>query len=166
MLRTVAQQLEPLALAKGLHFLKQGDSSRQLLIDQFKKHKRSVLFGTDSFWEGVDIAGDALRLVIIVKLPFKVPSEPLLQAVCEILDKAGKNSFMDYQVPQAVMKFKQGFGRLIRTNTDRGCILCLDKRLLTKSYGKIFLKSLPPCQTLFGKNEEVCKAIKLITQLS
>ena len=145
---------------QGFTFLKQGDAPRQLLIEKFKTQKRCVLFGTDSFWEGVDIAGDALRLVIIVKLPFRVPTDPLMQAVSESMELEGKNPFMEYQVPQAVMKFKQGFGRLIRTKTDRGCILCLDKRLITKQYGKLFLQSLPSCKTIFGNKDEVIKAIQ------
>jgi len=160
MLRHVYQQLAPLAEKKGFHFLKQGDASRQLLIEEFKKKKRAVLFGADSFWEGVDIIGDALRLVILTKLPFRVPTDPLTQALSEIVEKSGKNSFMDYQVPQAIIKFKQGFGRLIRSKTDKGCTLCLDKRLITKSYGKLFLQSLPACKTLFAKNEEVLNHMK------
>lgn len=165
MLHMVHQALHPFALEKGLLFLKQGDGSRQMLVEQFKKEKRCVLFGTDSFWEGIDIAGNALRLVIITKLPFRVPSDPLVQAVSELLDKSGKNAFMDYQVPQAVLKFKQGFGRLIRTKEDKGAILCLDKRLSTKFYGKLFIKSLPECKIVTGTSNEVLEAMKAIVSL-
>jgi ATP-dependent DNA helicase DinG len=160
MLRAVHQSLQGIAVKEGWYLLKQGDASRSLLVEQFKKQKQSVLFGTDSFWEGVDIPGETLRLVIIVKLPFRVPSDPLMQAMSEVLEKSGKNAFMEYQVPQAVLKFKQGFGRLIRSKTDKGTILCLDKRLCTKPYGKLFFNSLPPSQIIFGDREEIHRAME------
>jgi ATP-dependent DNA helicase DinG len=128
---------------------KQGDDHRQGLLNKFKKTKRAVLFGTDSFWEGVDVAGDALRCVIIVKLPFKVPNEPMVEARTEAIVESGGNPFFEYTVPNAIVKFKQGFGRLIRHKWDRGCIICLDTRLVTKSYGKLFLNSLPSCEKAF-----------------
>lgn len=126
--------------------LKQGDTNRRALIDTFKATNRSVLFGTDSFWEGVDVVGEALRSVIIVKLPFKVPSEPIIQARSEAIAARGGEPFMEYAIPHAIVKFKQGFGRLIRKKQDRGCIVCLDSRLIKKNYGKLFLNSLPNCQ--------------------
>ncbi len=129
--------------------LKQGSENRQMLLHQFKTTDHSVLFGTDSFWEGVDVVGDALRCVIIVKLPFKVPSEPLFQARSEAITERGGNAFMEYSLPQAIVKFKQGFGRLIRNKTDRGCIVCLDNRVTKKQYGQLFLNSLPACQKNF-----------------
>lgn len=142
------------ALAKRLekhHYplFKQGDDQRQTLLNKFKSTKRAVLFGTDSFWEGVDVVGDALRCVIIVKLPFKVPSEPIIQARTEAILEKGGNPFLEYSVPNAIVKFKQGFGRLIRNKWDRGCIICLDTRLVAKGYGKLFLNSLPPCERAF-----------------
>lgn len=127
----------------------QGQEQRQTLLMSFKNTPRAVLFGADSFWEGVDVVGDALRCVIIVKLPFKVPSEPLTQARTEAITVAGGNPFIEYTVPHAIVKFKQGFGRLIRNRKDQGCIICLDPRLLNKSYGKLFLGSLPLCEHLF-----------------
>lgn len=133
--------------------LLQGEQQRQLLLSKFKSTPYSVLFGTDSFWEGVDVVGDALRCVIIVKLPFKVPSEPLIQARTETILAAGGNPFFEYTVPHAIVKFKQGFGRLIRKETDRGCIVCLDPRIVNKGYGKFFLDSLPNCGKLFEKRE-------------
>jgi ATP-dependent DNA helicase DinG len=129
---------------------KQGDDNRQTLLNNFKKMDRAVLFGTDSFWEGVDVAGDALRCVIIVKLPFKVPTEPMVQARTESITAQGGDAFYDYSIPHAIVKFKQGFGRLIRNQWDRGCIVCLDIRLVTKGYGKLFLNSLPPCEKVFA----------------
>jgi ATP-dependent DNA helicase DinG len=140
--------------------LKQGESNRQTLLNKFKKVERSVLFGTDSFWEGVDVAGDALRCVIIVKLPFKVPSEPIIQARSEAIAALGGDPFFDYALPHAIVKFKQGFGRLIRNRRDRGCIVCLDNRILTKGYGKLFLKSLPNCQQLFDKKDCIYKSME------
>jgi ATP-dependent DNA helicase DinG len=140
--------------------LRQGDKPRQALIESFKAQDGSVLFGTDSFWEGVDVAGEALRCVIIVKLPFKVPNDPLVEAQGERLLAQGKNPFFDFSVPQAVMKFKQGFGRLMRKKTDRGCIVCLDKRLISKSYGKLFLNSLPPCRTLFDRSDAIFQEMR------
>ena len=139
---------------------KQGDASRKSLLDQFKATDRSVLFGTDSFWEGVDVAGEALRCVIIVKLPFKVPTEPIIQARCDSISERGEDPFAVYSLPLAVVKFKQGFGRLIRNRKDRGCVVCLDRRILTKGYGKEFLKSLPPCQQIFGPGVQVFKAMQ------
>lgn len=127
----------------------QGAQGRSLLLDHFRSTERAVLFGTDSFWEGVDVVGEALRCVILVKLPFKVPSDPLFQARCEAIEAQGGSSFFDYSLPQAIVKFKQGFGRLIRNKDDRGCVICLDPRLVKKGYGKHFLKSLPDCPHYF-----------------
>lgn len=137
------------------HPLKQGDGQRHELLNKFKTTNYSVLFGTDSFWEGVDVSGDALRCVVIVKLPFKVPSEPIIQARTESLVKEGKDPFMDYSLPSAIVKFKQGFGRLIRNRRDRGCIVCLDTRLITKGYGRMFLNSLPPCDQVVAESAQI-----------
>ncbi len=155
MLGRCAEGIESTCLSEGFPFFKQGDRPRHLMLEEFKQQKNSVLLGADSFWEGVDVVGEALRLVVIVKLPFPVPSDPLLQARSEVLKKEGKNPFMEDAVPQAALKFKQGFGRLMRSSTDRGTILCLDKRLFMKPYGKTFLRSLPECVTHFGPTEEV-----------
>lgn len=132
--------------------LKQGDENRQALLTRFRNTERSVLFGTDSFWEGVDVVGDALRCVIIVKLPFKVPSEPIIQARTEAILAKGGDPFMEYSLPNAIVKFKQGFGRLIRNKQDRGCVVCLDSRILSKGYGKQFLNSLPNCKQVFAES--------------
>ena len=140
--------------------LKQGDLPRHMLLEKFKKTPGQVLLATDSFWEGVDVPGDALRCVIIVKLPFAVPSDPLHQAYIETMEKDGRNPFLEYSVPQAIIQFKQGFGRLLRSQQDRGCIVCLDHRLLSRSYGKIFLNSLPACRKFFGLREDMYREIK------
>lgn len=147
-------------LKTKIDILRQGDASRTSLLDKFKANEGSILFGTDSFWEGVDVPGDALRLVILVKLPFKVPDDPIVAAKGDLLKKEGKNPFMNYLLPEAAIKFKQGFGRLMRRKTDRGCILCLDKRLITKSYGKLFLKSLPKCPVVIQRSIGVLAEIK------
>lgn len=145
---------------KRFVLFKQGDEQRLSLLNKFRTHDRAVLFGTDSFWEGIDIAGQALRCVIIVKLPFKVPTEPIVEAHTEAIVKRGGNAFRDYAVPNAVIAFKQGFGRLIRTNTDYGCVVCLDKRLITKGYGSLFLNSLPKCLQLFAPGNELQKGMQ------
>ncbi len=123
--------------------LKHGEIPRKKLIEKFKKKKNCVLFGTDSFWEGVDVKGEALSCIIIPKLPFLVPTEPLLEAKFELLKKRGKNPFMDFSLPMAILKLKQGCGRLIRSKEDKGIILICDKRMITREYGKKFLRSLP-----------------------
>jgi ATP-dependent DNA helicase DinG len=138
---------------KGLVCFKQGNSPREKLLEEFKKKGNGVLFGTDSFWEGVDVVGKSLRCVIIMKLPFKVPSEPLNQGRCEEMRKAGKDPFFSYSLPEAILKFKQGFGRLLRHKEDRGVVICLDTRLVKKGYGRHFLKSLPANLQTFTDEE-------------
>lgn len=147
---------------KAAHLLPlmQGQVGRSQLLQQFKESGKAVLFATDSFWEGVDVAGRALRLVVIAKLPFKVPSEPLIEARCEAIEKSKQSSFQEYLLPLAIVKFKQGVGRLIRRKDDFGAIVCLDRRLIEKSYGKLFLKSIPACQTLFAPSKELLKGLE------
>ena len=118
--------------------------SRSQLLREFKSDIRSVLFGTDSFWTGVDVPGESLSNVIITKLPFSVPSHPLTQARSERIKLQGGNAFFDYSLPEAVLKFRQGTGRLIRANSDSGIIVLLDSRVATKRYGRTFINSLPP----------------------
>jgi ATP-dependent DNA helicase DinG len=155
LLTRVHQRLaEPLA-ALGLTVMRQGEINRHLLLSRFRKSANGVLFGTDSFWEGVDVQGKALELVIITRLPFRVPTEPILEARSEHIAAMGGDPFMAYTVPQAVIKFKQGFGRLIRSKEDRGGVLILDSRVLSKGYGRIFLQSLPGAPIVRGGEEEV-----------
>lgn len=127
----------------GINFFIQGMYPRTKLVEMFKNSDAPVLFGTDSFWEGVDVKGKKLVSVIIVKLPFKVPSDPVTEAIIETYELQGKNPFIEYQIPESVIKFKQGIGRLIRSKEDRGIITILDNRIVTKRYGKYFLDSIP-----------------------
>ena len=145
---------------QGMNVLKQGSVPRNKLLEKFKKTKNPVLFATDSFWEGVDIAGDSLQLVIITRLPFRVPTDPIIEARVDRLEKQGINSFMNYLVPLAILKFKQGFGRLIRTKTDKGVVLILDKRIVSKQYGSYFINSLPDCMKIRGKLDSILPSIK------
>jgi ATP-dependent DNA helicase DinG len=131
---------------QGINSIHQFSAARHKVIERFKLSSPAVLFATDSFWQGVDVIGDALECVILTRLPFAVPTEPLMEAKLEYLQSKGLSRFNDYQLPSAVLKLKQGFGRLIRHRTDRGAVIVLDPRLLTKGYGKKFLRSLPRCQ--------------------
>jgi ATP-dependent DNA helicase DinG len=122
----------------------QGEGSKAALVERFRETGRSVLLGTTSFWHGVDVAGEALSLVVIDKLPFDVPSDPLVAARIRRIRESGGNPFATYQTPAAVLELKQGLGRLIRSRSDRGILCVLDPRIRTKAYGRVFLRSLPP----------------------
>jgi ATP-dependent DNA helicase DinG len=113
------------------------------MLKEFREHRNSVLLGTNSFWEGVDVPGESLELLILYKLPFMVPSEPIVEAFLEKLEAEGKDSFLHYMLPNALLKYRQGFGRLIRHKTDRGVVLVLDNRILTKRYGQFFKDTVP-----------------------
>jgi ATP-dependent DNA helicase DinG len=130
-------------------FLCQGEMPAYRLIEQFKGAQNAVIMGTASFWQGIDIPGDALQCVVIAKLPFAVPDDPIVESRMEQL----KNPFYEYQIPQATLLFRQGFGRLIRTKTDRGTVVVLDSRIMTRNYGKSFLKSIPKCRMTDSRQE-------------
>lgn len=144
MLNAVYEGVKSTFEGEQITLLAQGiDGGRHAIMDRFKAAPRSFLFGTDSFWEGVDVPGKALEIVIITKLPFDVPSDPVIQARSEMLQAQGRNPFMEYAVPEAVIRFRQGFGRLIRNRNDYGAVIILDTRVTRKMYGRIFLDSLP-----------------------
>jgi ATP-dependent DNA helicase DinG len=148
MLGDFAEQLAEWFKENNIELLQQGVGlDRTSLLRRFKTDGRFVLFGTDSFWQGVDVAGEALSNVIIVRLPFAVPDTPLLAGRLDKIKEEGGNPFAEYQLPLAIIKFKQGFGRLIRTKTDKGIVVILDSRILSKSYGRNFLGAIPKCKT-------------------
>ena len=145
-MRAIHPLLKAAFAQNGMEYpiLLQGDSTRTELLDRFRKHGNAVLIGSQSFWEGVDVRGEALSAVIIDKLPFSPPDDPVLAARIDQLNAEGKNAFMAYQLPYSVITLKQGAGRLIRDETDRGVLMICDPRLITKSYGKRIWQSLPP----------------------
>ncbi|SHJ20205.1 ATP-dependent DNA helicase DinG [Malonomonas rubra DSM 5091] len=160
LLRQVHEELSPVLEAQRLRCLRQGSENRHRLLKRFAEDESSILFGTDSFWEGVDVPGRSLEQVIIARLPFKVPTEPVLEARAQAIEARGGDSFMEYTVPQAVIRFKQGFGRLIRHRKDRGVVLILDTRVVRRGYGRMFLRSLPPARVVNGDSEQVFTEIR------
>jgi ATP-dependent DNA helicase DinG len=144
-MRAVAAATRAALEADGLAVLVQGEGvERPEMLERFRQ-RDSVLFGVASFWQGVDVPGDALRHVVIARLPFDVPTHPLVEARSEHAERAGRDPFRDLAVPSAALRLKQGFGRLIRTTSDRGVVTILDSRIATKSYGRSLLGSLPEC---------------------
>ncbi len=152
----LARRLRSSLLERGLPILVQGEQPKNVQLDRFRAAGNAVLFATQSFWEGVDVPGQALRLVVIDKLPFEVPSDPLVEARCTRIEANEGSAFMDYLVPSAALALKQGFGRLVRTARDRGIVALLDSRVRTKGYGKVLLRSLPDARrcTTMGEVED------------
>jgi len=156
LLRETYHKIKPLLDEVDICVMGQSiDGSRTKLVNEFHHNKRSVLFGAFSFWEGIDLPGDTLVNVIIVKLPFAPPSDPVLEARSEKMATLGQNSFYGLSLPNAVIRFKQGFGRLIRSELDRGAVVILDKRIIEKKYGPIFLNSLPVKSHMRGSIDEI-----------
>ena len=148
-------------LANGIKLLRQGADDNARILKNFKDDVSSVLFATDSFWQGVDVPGESLSQVIIVKLPFTVPNDPVFKARSEAIRKKGGNSFMELSVPEAIIKFRQGVGRLIRKNTDKGTVVVLDRRIYEKQYGSLFLANVPECKKYY---EPVAKILDIIEE--
>ncbi len=155
LLRRLYNALRERLCEAGFTPLRQGETNRHILLQQFRRERAPVLFATSSFWEGVDVRGEALVCLILTRLPFRVPTDPIIQARVEHLQKQGVDAFAHYTVPQAVIKFKQGFGRLIRHKTDRGAVLIFDRRVAVKRYGRTFLQSLPVRRVLAAPRREV-----------
>lgn len=161
MLRETYDLVKPTLVEHGIHLVGHGldGMSRSRLISEFQRHPKAVLFGASSFWEGVDLPGEDLSLLVIVKLPFWPPNHPVAESRTEALEKSGRNAFMEYSVPQAIVRFKQGFGRLIRTKKDIGAVVVYDRRLTESRYGRYFLQSLPSPWIYQGTEQEVWKVI-------
>ena len=158
--RLIAAELRARGVERRWPLLVHGDDGRDMLLRRFRESERSVLVGTASFWEGVDVPGRALRGLIITKLPFKVPNEPVTAAHCESIERQGGDAFRQYMLPHASLRLKQGFGRLIRTATDRGVIVLVDPRVISKSYGRTLLDALPPARRVVGPWPTVLEQIQ------
>ena len=157
--RQAAVELRALGMATERPVLVHGEDSRDALLMRFRESERAVLLGTSSYWEGVDVAGHALRGLLIAKLPFRVPSEPVTAAHCEAIAERGGDAFAEYMVPHAALRLKQGFGRLIRSKTDRGAIIIADPRVATKQYGQTLLRALPPARRILVHWDEVARQL-------
>jgi ATP-dependent DNA helicase DinG len=164
-LRAVDRAAEMLAErceSNGITLLKQGDAGRTELLDRFRNTANAILVGSQSFWEGIDVRGQALSLVVIDKLPFAPPDDPVLAARLARIEAAGRNPFMEYQVPSAVLSLKQGAGRLIRSETDHGVLMICDPRIISKPYGKRIWQSLPP----FKRTREADEAVEFLRSVT
>lgn len=160
LLQRLYNALESRLRAMGMTPLRQGQVNRHILLNRFRNERAPVLFATSSFWEGVDVRGEALVNLILTRLPFRVPTDPIVQARVEHIERSGRNAFEHYTVPQAVIKFKQGFGRLIRHKADRGAVLIFDQRVATKRYGATFLRSLPTRRIHTVPRDEMFEAME------
>jgi ATP-dependent DNA helicase DinG len=153
--RAAAERMRSLGVSSRWPLLVHGEDQRDALLRRFRGDGRAVLLGTASFWEGVDVPGDALRALVLARLPFRVPTEPLVAAQAEAIEARGGDAFRDYMLPHAALRLKQGFGRLIRSHTDRGVVVLCDPRAITKGYGEELLDALPPARRVVGRWDEI-----------
>ena len=158
-LRSSFNSVQRSLLHEDMTLYRQGTDDNARLLENFKNDVTSVLFATDSFWQGVDVPGESLSQVIIVKLPFTVPNDPVFTARSEAIEKQGRSSFMDLSVPEAVIKYRQGVGRLIRKSSDRGVVVVLDRRIYEKRYGSIFLANMPECKKMYEPLKLICERV-------
>ena len=158
--RGAAAELRARGVERARPLFVHGEDTRDSLLRKFRESERAVLLGTSSFWEGVDVPGRALRGLVIARLPFRVPSEPVTAAHCEAIVERGGDAFAEYMVPHAALRLKQGFGRLIRTATDRGVIVLVDPRAVNKGYGRTLLRDLPPARRVFGPWKTIVKQLQ------
>jgi ATP-dependent DNA helicase DinG len=159
-IRAMAAELRARGFDRRWPLLVHGDESRDLLLSRFREAGKAVLLGTASFWEGVDVPGDALRALLIAKLPFRVPTEPITAAHCEAIEARGGDSFREYMLPHASLRLKQGFGRLVRSSADRGVVVIADPRVVTKNYGRGMLEGLPPARRIVGKWDDLLGKVR------
>jgi ATP-dependent DNA helicase DinG len=158
--RAAAAELRARGVERSRPLYVHGEDGRDNLLRKFRASERAILLGTASFWEGVDVPGRALRGLVIARLPFRVPSEPVTAAHCEAIVQRGGDAFAEYMVPHAALRLKQGFGRLIRTATDRGVIVLVDPRAVNKGYGRSLLRDLPPARRVFGPWNVIVKQLQ------
>jgi ATP-dependent DNA helicase DinG len=158
--RCAAAELRARGVERSRPLYVHGEDTRDNLLRKFRASERAILLGTASFWEGVDVPGRALRGLVIARLPFRVPSEPVTAAQCEAIVERGGDAFSEYMVPHAALRLKQGFGRLIRTATDRGVIVLVDARAVNKGYGRSLLRDLPPARRVFGPWNTIVKQLQ------
>lgn len=164
--RLMAAELRARGFERRWPLLVHGESTRDSLLDRFRRTEGAVLLGTASFWEGVDVPGRALRGLVISKLPFKVPTEPLTAAHCEAIERSGGDAFAEYMLPHAALRLKQGFGRLIRTSTDSGVVVIADPRVIRMGYGRELMRVLPPAKRLVGNWSDLREEVKRFYQLN
>ena len=158
--RAMASELRARGIERRWPLLVHGEDGRDALLNRFRESGRAVLLGTASFWEGVDVPGEALRALMLAKLPFRVPTEPVTAAHCEAIVAGGGDAFVEYMLPHAALRLKQGFGRLIRSGTDRGVVVIADPRIVTKAYGRGLLDGLPAARRRIGAWEEIVEDVR------
>jgi ATP-dependent DNA helicase DinG len=159
--RAAASELRARGTERRWPLLVHGEESRDLLLRRFRESGRALLIGTASFWEGVDVPGRALRGLMIAKFPFRVPTDPMTAAHCEAIEARGGNAFSEYMLPHAALRLKQGFGRLVRTATDRGVVVLADPRAVTKAYGRGLLDALPPARRIIAPWSTIHEQVRI-----